>query len=189
MFQIKHYLFICCCVLMSTSSWAQKNLIANGQFVEGTKNWNVLLTDKDHPIKAHIEHGSSYKEYGLADNFIGTNFVELDEKSAIQQVVKTQKGELYTLVFAYAHRPEAGTKQLIVTVDGKAVYTKTIANTAKAGAFMYQYISFQAPSDETKIGFYSASILGGAEDKGILLTDILCNVASEVDLKAYPIKL
>jgi len=171
--------------MTATSLFAQDNLIKNGQFTEGTEDWKVLLNNENEPIKAHIEHGESYKEYGLADNFIGTNFVELDEKSAIQQVIPTQKGANYTLVFAYAHRPDAGTKQLIVTAGGKAVYTTTIKNSDAEGAFVYKSANFIATQNETKIGFYSVSILGGAEDKGILLTDVLCNKSSEVDLKQF----
>lgn len=167
---------------MSSALFAQDNLIKNGQFVDGTEHWEVLLNDKNEPIKAHIERSESYKEYGLADNFVGTNFVELDEKSAIQQTVKTTSGENYTLMFAYAHRPNAGTKQLIVMAGGKAIFTTTINNSEDAGQFVYKHANFQATSSETKLSFYSVSILGGAEDKGILLTDVLCNSTSDVDL-------
>ena len=172
-------------ILLTTILAAQDNLVKNGQFVDGTKHWEVLLNDSKEPIKAHIEHGSSYKEYGLADNFVGTNFVELDQKSAIQQAIPTRKGESYTLIFAYAHRPGAGSKQLIVKAGGKAIYTTTVKNSDAEGSFIYKNITFTATDKETKIGFYSVSILGGAEDKGILLTDVLCNISSEVDLKRF----
>lgn len=161
---------------------AQDNLIRNGQFINGTNNWNVLLLNKDEPIKAHIEHSNVYKEYGLADNFVGTNFVELDQKSAIQQSVPTRKGEMYTLVFAYAPRPNAGTKQLIVTAGQKAIYTKTLKNSDDKGSFTYETVSFIATENFTKIGFHAVSVLSEADDKGILLTDILCNVSTEVDV-------
>jgi hypothetical protein len=182
---LKELILISSVILFSTSLFAQENMIKNGQFVDGTENWQVLLNDKETPIKAHIEHGESYKKYGLADNFIGTNFVELDEKSAIQQTVLTRKGNNYTLIFAYAHRPDAGTKQLIVTAGGKAIYTTTIKNADDQGRFIYKHVTFTATDKETKLGFYSVSILGGAEDKGILLTDLLCSPTSEVDLGNY----
>jgi len=182
---LKELIFICSFTLLSASIFAQENMIKNGQFIDGTEHWQVLLNDKDAPIKAHIEHGKSYKEYGLADNFIGTNFVELDEKSAIQQTVLTRKGNNYTVIFAFAHRPGAGTKQLIVTAGGKAIYTTTIKNADGQGHFVYKHVTFAATDKETKLGFYSVSILGGAEDKGILLTDIMCSPSSEVDLGNY----
>lgn len=182
---LKSLLFACNFLFLVASVIAQDNLIKNGHFAEGTKHWNVLLLDKSQPIKAHIEHADSYKEYGLADNFVGTNFVELDEKSAIQQTIPTRKGESYTLLFAYAHRPNAGTKQLIITAGKKAIYTKTVKNSESVGKFNYRHITFVATENETKIGFHSVSILGGAEDKGILLTDILCNFTSEVDLDRF----
>ena len=167
---------------LTITLFAQDNLIKNGQFVDGTNNWSVLLLDKNEPIKAHIEHSNVYKEYGLADNFVGTNFVELDQKSAIQQVIPTKKGEVYILFFAYAPRPNAGTKQLIVTAGKKAVYTTTLNNSDDKGVFTYKKVSFVATSDYTKIGFHAVSILSDADDKGILLTDILCNLSSVVDV-------
>jgi hypothetical protein len=171
---MKRKLFFFLSFLASVSLSAQDdNLIANGQFLEGTDSWEVLLNDAREPIKAHIEKGNSYKEYGLADNFIGTNFVELDEKSAVQQEIKTAPNKTHVLSFAYAHRPNAGNKQLIVAVDGKAIYTTTVKNETGTGVFMYKSVSFTPKSNDTKIAFYSVS-LDGAADKGVLLTDIKC---------------
>lgn len=185
MSKIQLFTFIYSFLFFTMTLIGQENLVKNGQFTEGTTGWDVFLVDKSQPIKAHIEHGDSYKDYGLADNFVGTNFVELDQKSAIEQTLLTRKGESYTLVFAYAHRPNAGTKQLIVTVGNKAVYTRTIENSDAQGRFTYKHITFIASEHKTKIGFHSVSILSGAEDKGILLTDVLCNFSSEVDIKRY----
>ncbi|WMX13413.1 MULTISPECIES: DUF642 domain-containing protein [unclassified Aureispira] len=163
-------------------SFAQDNLIKNGQFADGTNNWEVLLLNKDEPIKAHIEHSDGYKEYGLADNFVGTNFVELDQKSAIQQVIPTRKNGIYTLAFAFAPRPNAGTKQLIVTAGKKVIYTTTLNNSDDKGVFIYKTVNFTATENYTKIGFHAVSILSNEDDKGILLTDILCNLSSTVDV-------
>lgn len=163
----------------STGLFAQQpNLVKNGQFVAGTEGWEVLLNDANQPIKARIEQGSSYKEYGLADNFIGTNFVELDEKSAIQQKITTKVGEMHTLSFAYTHRPDAGNKQFIVAINGKAVYTSTVKNASGMGAFIYKNVSFKATETITKIAFYTVSLEGEA-DKGVLLTDIHCEQVVE----------
>jgi len=163
---------------------AQDNLIKNGQFVKGTDNWEVLLNDANKPIKAHIEQSTEYKAYGLADNYVGTNFVELDEQSAIQQKVETSKDRVYELSFAVAHRPEAGNKQLIVAINGKAIHTQTIKNKKEAGNFIYKTVRFMAKGNETKLAFYSAS-LDGAADKGILLTDIMCKATDVEDLDKY----
>lgn len=158
---------------------AQDNLIKNGQFTEGTQHWEVLLVNKDRPIKAYIEHGSSYKEYGLADNFVGTNFVELDQESALQQYITTTPGATYKLVFAYAHRPDAGKKQLIVMAAGGVVFTKTLDNGTSKAKFSYKEVEFTAKENRTKIGFYAVAISGSPKDKGILITDIFCEKAPE----------
>ncbi len=168
-----------------SSIFAQnKNLVKNGQFVTGTDGWEILLDDKNAPIKAHIEQGTSYKEYGLADNYIGTNFVELDEKSAIQQKINTRQGTEYLLTFAFAHRPDAGVKQLILTIDGKAVFTTTVSNSDDTGSFAYKKIMFKAKNSSTKIAFYTVS-LGGSPEKGVLLTDIHCEKLKEGDWDKY----
>lgn len=176
---IKYFLILVCLVYTTTSLCAQDNLIQNGQFTKGTSSWKVLLTDKDQPIKAQIEHGASYKEYGLADNFVGTNFVELDAKSAIQQTINTKAGQQYKLMFAFAHRPDAGNNQLIVTTNDQVLFTKTLQSSSKEGRFTYKELYFTADAPQTKIGFYSVSILGGPEDKGILLTDIWCELITD----------
>ena len=175
---IKHFILLVA-LCGATTMWAQDNLVENGQFTNGTTGWDILLTDKDQPIKAHIEHGASYKEYGLADNFVGTNFVELDAKSAIQQTLTTEPGKRYKLMFAYSHRPDAGQKQLIVIADGAVVHTKTVQSSQKTGTFTYKEVQFTASAPETKIGFYAVAILGGSEEKGILLTDIWCEAVSD----------
>ena len=179
---LKSLLFSILFSSLTITLFAQINLIKNGQFIDGTNNWEVLLLNKNEPIKAHIEHSNTYKEYGLADNFVGTNFIELDQKSAIQQVIPTRKEEMYTVIFAYAPRPNAGTKQLIVTAGKKVIYTTTLDNSDDKGVFIYKKISFSATENYTKIGFHSVSILSEVDDKGILLTDILCNLSSIVDV-------
>lgn len=160
------------------------NLLKNGSFAQGTENWKVFLVDAEKPIKARvIEQSDSYTAYGLADNYVGTNFVELDASSAIQQDLETKEGEAYVLVFAYAHRPDAGDKQLIVQINGDAVWTKTIKNNKENGEFTYKYIKFKG-AKTANIAFYAVS-LNGDEEKGVLLTDVLLNEEPEVDLKMF----
>lgn len=161
------------------------NLLQNGNFSKGTESWEVFLTDPKAPIKAHIiERGDSYEKYGLADNYVGTNFVELDSKSAISQKTATKAGEPHVLVFAYAHRPEAGDKQLIVEINGKAIWTKTVKNTSEAGTFTYKIIKFVPDSNNTSVALYAVS-LGGDGEKGVLVTDVLINEEPTVDLKLF----
>lgn len=160
------------------------NLLANGNFSEGTKGWKVFLVDAEKPIKAQvIEQSDSYRAYGLADNYVGTNFVELDASSAIQQNLETKEGESYVLVFAYAHRPGAGDKQFIVQINGNAVWTKTIKNSKENGAFTYKYIKFKGEA-KANVAFYAVS-LNGDEEKGILLTDVLVSEEPDVNLKMF----
>jgi hypothetical protein len=184
---IKQLFFITFILLQTWALSAQDNLLKNGQFTEGTQYWEVLLVNKDNPIKAHIEHANSYKEYGLADNFIGTNFVELDEQSAVQQFIITEPGKRYRLMFAYAHRPDAGKQQLIVMAGGQVAFTKTLKNNEAEGSFVYKEVVFTAPSDRTKIGFHAVSIMDGAKDKGILITDVYCKQISEETLDLHEI--
>lgn len=176
---MKYLLLLVALCSPSIGLFAQNNLIKNGQFTNGTKGWNILLTNKNQPIKAQIEHGDSYKDYGLADNFIGTNFVELDAQSTIQQTIATEPKQRYRLIYAYAPRPDAGKNQLIVMANGKVIHTKTVQSNSKTGKFTYKEIEFTATSAETKLGFYAVSIADGTEDKGILITDIWCEQISE----------
>lgn len=170
--------------VLSSSAVAQ-NLLKNGKFATNTDGWSVLLADKESPIKAQIiERGDSYKEYGLADNYIGTNFVEIDAQSGIQQIVEVKKGETYVLAFATAHRPNAGNKQFIVQINGDVVLTKTFKDNPKAGNFVYRYAEYTATSDQAKIAFRTVS-LSGSEDLGILLTDLLFSKSDEIDISKY----
>ena len=162
-----------------STTFAQ-NLLQNGKFEQAATGWEAISSQAN-PI---IEHSKSYQDYGLADNFVGTNFVELDAVSAIQQTITTKKDEKYTLVFSYSHRPNAGDKELIVLVNGKPVYTEKIANTPDAGSFRYKHTVFTANGEKATIGFYVVS-LNGDESKGVLLTNVLAGIENETDLNLY----
>lgn len=167
--------------LLINTTQAQ-NLIKNNKFNAGVESWEVLLAEKSLPIKAQvIEHSQDYGSYGLADNYINTSFVELDATSAIQQKISTNNSENYTLIFAYAHRPNAGDKQLVVTANGVVIHTETIKNNASIGAFKYTNLYFTAPSNTTTLSFYAVSI-SGPDDQGILLTDVSCEKTAEINI-------
>lgn len=182
----KKLLTLTFCVCFYAISFGQStNLVQNGKFENGVESWEVLLVDENEPIKAgNIEHSNTYEEYGLADNFAGTHFVELDALSGIQQTIATEKGTKYVLLFSYTHRPDAGDKHFIIRSGNEVIYTKKINNTEKLGNFQYAHIEFEATSDKTNIQFYVAS-LNGTLDKGILLTDVVCSKAKEIDLDLY----
>jgi hypothetical protein len=164
------------------SSTQAQNLIKNNKFNAGVEGWEVLLSEKGLPIKAQvIEHSQDYGSYGLADNYINTSFVELDATSAIQQRIDTDNSDNYTLIFAYAHRPNAGDKQLVVTANGTVIHTETVKNNASIGGFKYKHIYFNAPSTTTKLSFYAVSI-SGPDDQGVLLTDISCEKTAEISI-------
>lgn len=172
---------------ISTSIFGQ-NLIKNGFFKEGIQHWEVLLSNKENPIKAHIiEHSNDYNTYGLADNYINTNFIELDSESSLQQKVALNLSENYLLSFAYSHRPNSGDKQLIILIDDKVVFTKKIKNEEKPGKFQYEEVSFIALNSSSKISFYAVS-LSGADDQGVLLTDILCEQVKGLEMNHSTIK-
>ena len=165
-----------------TSSTQAQNLIKNNKFNAGVEGWEVLLAEKSLPIKAQvIEHSQDYGSYGLADNYINTSFVELDATSAIQQRIDTDNSDNYSLIFASAHRPNAGDKQLVVTANGTVIYTETIKNNTAIGSFKYTNIYFTAPSSTTKLSFYAVS-LSGPDDQGILLTDVSCEKTAEINI-------
>jgi hypothetical protein len=173
--------FIFILSLFSSTTQAQ-NLIKNNKFNAGVESWEVLLAEESLPIKAQvIEHSKDYGSYGLADNYINTSFVELDATSAIQQKISTDNSDNYTLIFACAHRPNAGDKQLVVTANGTVIHTETIKNNASVGSFKYTNIYFTAPSSTTKLSFYAVSI-SGPDDQGILLTDISCEKTAEINI-------
>lgn len=171
--------------LLNTSFLQGQNLIKNSKFNSGVEHWEVLLADKGIPIKAQvIEHSQFPDLYGLADNYINTNFVELDATSAIQQKINTDKSDNYTLIFAYALRPDAGDKQLVITANGTVIHTETMKNSSSVGTFKYHNIYFNAPDHITKLSFYAVS-LSGPDDQGILLTDITCEKTAEININ-YP---
>lgn len=173
--------FVFILFLVNNTTQAQ-NLVKNNKFNAGVESWEVLLAEKSLPIKAQvIEHSQDYGSYGLADNYINTSFVELDATSAIQQKITTSNSENYTLIFAHAHRPNAGDKQLVVTANGIVIHTETIKNNASIGAFKYTNLYFTATSSTTKLSFYAVS-LGGPDDQGILLTDISCEKTAEINI-------
>lgn len=185
---MQHYHFIfrttlgCLFILLIASNAYTQNLIQDGQFKEGINHWTVLLSNNNTPIKAQIiEHSSDYGTYGLADNYVNTNFVELDAASAIQQNIATKAHNNYILTFAYAHRPDAGKKQLVVLVDQTIVYTETVDNSSAVGTFKYKTVHFTPHQDNSKISFYAVS-LDGPEDQGILITDLSCEIATEIHL-------
>lgn len=170
--------------IFSSYSAFSQDLIQNGSFKDGVNNWQILLETPTHPIKAQvIEHSEYYDLYGLADNYINTSFVELDSKSAIQQNVSTSKSDYFNLTFAYAHRPSAGDKQLVIIANQEVIYTETIKNSSTAGIFKYKTVFFKASKENTKLSFYAVS-LNGPEDKGVLLTDISCEktVSATLDI-------
>lgn len=159
-----------------------QNLFKNGKFQNGVTNWMVLLENPAVPIKAQvIEHSKDYGQYGLADNYVNTSFVELDAQSAIQQEIATTQHDNYVLTFAYAHRPDAGKKQLVVMIDKDVIFSRTIDNNSSVGGFKYETLHFSAPSDNSKFSFYTVS-LSGADNQGILLTDISCEKAAEINI-------
>lgn len=170
--------------IFGTTGLCAQNLLKNGQFSEGIKHWKVLLEETAaSPIKAHVvKKGAT--EHGLADNYVGTNFVELDAHTAIRQTVKTKEAEEYLLVFAFAHRPNAGDKQLIISIDGKPLYTHKIENNAQSGTFQYKHVKYTAIGKQATIEFNVVS-LNGDENIGVLLTDVLFNLEEAVDLKLF----
>jgi len=160
-----------------------QNLIKNSKFSTGVEYWEVLLAEKNSPIKASIiEHSQDYGSYGLADNYINTSFVELDATSAIQQKFNTDNSDNYTLIFAYAHRPNAGDKQLVVKANETVIHTQTVKNSPSVGMFKYKNVYFNAPSNTTKLSFYAVSI-SGPDDQGVLLTDISCEKTAEINIE------
>lgn len=168
-------------LVTNNTSFAQ-NLFQNSKFNSGVEHWLVLLESSNTPIKAQvIEHSQDYGQYGLADNYVNTSFVELDAKSAIQQTIATTQHDSYVLTFAHSHRPDAGKKQLVVMVNQDVIFTKTIDNNSSAGLFKYETIHFTAPKDNSKVSFYAVS-LSGLEDQGILLTDVSCEKAAEINI-------
>jgi len=167
---------------LAVSSYAQ-NLIKNSNFSKGVEDWSIFLVNGGAAPRM-IEVSADYKKYGLADNQAGLHFAELDAQSAIQQTITTQEGKDYLLGFGYATRPNAGDKQLIVEVNGKAVFTQTFKNNPDAGKFTHKHFSFTADAATSKIAIYVVS-LSGKDDEGLLISDILCNLESEVDLKLF----
>lgn len=164
----------------STTIFAQ-NLVQNGAFISGTDAWTPLNSlAGENTQKKTIEFSDDYMMYELSDSYLEKRFVELDYQSAIQQTISTNETTNYTLTFAYAHRPNSGDKELVIIADDKVIYKKTIKNNEKEGSFIYQSVPFQAKRSQTSLGFYVQSI-SGAEDRGLLITDIFCEERANLD--------
>lgn len=164
----------------SVSSQAQ-NLFQNGSFKNGLSGWK-LSTDSQKEINLSVS--SDYQAFGLTDNHVGMNFVHLNSLASLEQTLNTQVGESYIVGFGFSHLPQAGDKQIIITIDNKPVYTYTIKNTTEKGRFQHRHFTFKAQNASTNIRIYVASI-GGDDKKGILFTDVMCDVEAEADLKLY----
>jgi hypothetical protein len=157
------------------------NLIQNGSFKQGLSNWK-MSTDNQKVLSMQVS--SDYAAFGLTDNYVGMNFVHLNSQVAIEQTVATTVGESYVFGFGYSHLPNVGDKQIIVNIDGKPTYTYTIKQNEKQGRFQHKHFAFKAQGANTNIRIYVVSI-SGKEEKGILLSDVICDVESEVDLKLF----
>lgn len=161
------------------------NLIKNGKFEQDIKDWEILKNVNSKVLEIeNIERSKAYSEYGLADNYIGLSFVELDAKSAIQQTIPTREGENYVLAFAFAHRQEGGDCQMSIIANGKPIYIFTVSKSRKNGFFQQRSLVFKASAQQTTLGFYCVP-LNGEKTKGILITDILCGKESEIDLDLH----
>ena len=165
-------------VLAATTAQAQ-NLIANGNFQDGLKGWKMSAVNK---TAVNLEVSGDYAAYKLTDNHAGLKFVHLNTQTALEQTVPTQAGESY--VFGFGFAAIEGDKQLIVEIDGKPTYTYTIKQQQHASRFSYRHFVFSARQPQTTIRIYVAS-LSGDDKKGILLSDVLCDVEKEADLKLY----
>lgn len=160
-----------------------QNLLKNGKFDQKLYGWEVLRSSE--VAGTAIEHSNAYLQYGLADNYAGLYFVELDATSAIQQSVSVEKGQKYALAFGYSHRPDAGDKQLLVLANGKPVYSEKIENRSEPGKFAHKNVLFAADQSGTvTVAFYVIS-LSGKDNEGILLTDVFMAKDGEVDLHLY----
>ena len=158
-----------------------QNIVKNGSFKSGLANWKIS-TDNQKEIKLGVS--TDYASYGLSDSHIGMSFVHLNSQAGLEQPLVTTVGEDYVVGFGFSHLPSAGDKQIIVNVDGKPVYTYTLKQNEARGFFQHKSFSFRAQKAETNVRIYIVS-LGGDEKKGILLSDIICDVEAAADLKLY----
>lgn len=175
-------LLLFCSLSLQLFAQNKENLIKNGQFRNSLEGWEILLSNGSPSIKAQIlSEEADYKKFGLADNFVGTSFVEIDENSSIRQDVELKSIEPHSLVFAYAPRPNAGDKQLIVKVDGRAVWTTTLGNQNALGRFQYKAIKLMPEEKSAQISFYVVS-LSDKKDQGVFIADVFLNEEPLVDL-------
>lgn len=167
-------------LVLAFSAQAQ-NIVKNGNFKSGLSNWKIS-NDNQKGIKVGVS--ADYASYGLSDSYVGMSFVHLNSQAGLEQSLATMVGEDYVLGFGFSHLPLVGDKQIIVNVDGKPVYTYTIKQSEVRGFFQHKSFTFKAQKAETNVRIYIVS-LGGDESKGILLSDIICEVEAAADLKLY----
>jgi hypothetical protein len=164
-----------------------QNLVQNGAFQQGLEGWKVLTAQPDAQFTArYVPRGSkATQEYGLKDNQVETNFVALNGQSSIEQSIATEVGKRYTLVFAVALPSQAKNQQMIVSLNGQPKWTRTLSSNGEKGSFQHYYFHFEATSPQTVLSFYATPIGGEAtsSNEGLLLSDIICNLEEEVELK------
>ncbi len=166
---------------LANNNTQAQNLVANGNFQDGLKGWKMSAVNE---TAINIEVSGDYAAYQLTDNHAGLKFVHLNTQTALEQTVSTQTGESYVFGFGFAAIKGEGDKQIIVEIDGKPTYTYTVKQSQHASRFAYRHFVFNARQNQTTIRVYVAS-LSGDDKKGILLSDILCDIEKEADLKLY----
>ena len=166
-----------------------QNLIQNGDFTQGKANWVVWhdASQKALPLQVVPAGQRSGQRYGLRDNHWHFNFVELRSDMALQQRIRTEVGKRYTLVFAVSARPQTPLLQLVVSINGRPWWLRTLGPwSEEPSSFVHYAFSFEAQSETTLIGFDSpALVLEGTAGPlgGVYLTDVHCVPEKEVQLK------
>lgn len=175
---LKTLLFFAFITLLATQAQAQ-NLLVNGNFTQGANAWNVWAANG---AEASVQPSDAYAKFGLADNFIGTNFLALDEEVGIRQTVATEAERTYLVQFAFSHRPDAGDQELIIEVDDRPVFHQKVPQSDRSGHFRYRHFTFTAQDAETEVNIYVVPV-GENKGKGVLLSDIELAEEGTVELK------
>lgn len=166
-------------LLIASISANAQNLLVNGSFTQGAEAWTVWTASG---AEASVQPSNAYADFGLADNFIGTNFLALGEEVGIRQSIATEAQRTYVIQFAFSHRPNAGDQELIIEVDGRPVFHQKVANSERNGRFRYRHFTFTAQDESTEIKLYSVPIEAN-KGKGILLSNIEVAEEGTVEIK------
>ncbi|KAK4361951.1 hypothetical protein RND71_017192 [Anisodus tanguticus] len=148
----------------------QGNMLKNGNFEEGpyifpNTSWGVLIPpniEDDHsPLPGWIIQSLKAVKYIDAEHFTvpeGKCAIELvaGRESAIAQIVRTQKGKIYDLMFSVGDASNSCQGSMLIEAFAGQITLRVPYESTGNGGFKRAKLRFKAVSERTRVRFLSA---------------------------------